>query len=154
MNLVDAKTLCRKQMREHGLFEQGWTFAFDNAKRRFGATHWRTKQITVSQHVALLNPKEDVLDTILHEIAHVLAGPRNGHNYLWKAHARAIGASPERCAPAETKTPPAKWIAYCPNGHQHLVHRRKVRSTSSCGRCSNVYNPDYIIKYKLNEGVA
>ena len=40
-----------------------------------------------------------VTDTILHEIAHALAGPGAGHGPAWKATASRLGATPKSCAP-------------------------------------------------------
>jgi hypothetical protein len=43
------------------------------------------------------NGAEEIVDTILHEIAHALVGPRHGHDTVWKAKCTDIGARPERC---------------------------------------------------------
>jgi len=42
---------------------------------------------------------EQLTDTILHEIAHALAGPAAKHGPAWKAIARRLGATPKSCAP-------------------------------------------------------
>lgn len=153
MNIRDAKTLARKEMIKHGLVAHGWTLQFDQAKSRSGYCSYVKRVISLSEPITLLNPKSEVHDTILHEIAHALT-PGAHHNIRWQTMAKSIGASGNRCAPAETVVPPKKWIAYCPNGHTHQAHKRFIRRPRSCGRCSNVFNLDYIIKYKLNEGAA
>ena len=38
--------------------------------------------------------KEQIRDTVLHEIAHVIAGREAGHRPLWKVTAQRIGATP------------------------------------------------------------
>ena len=38
--------------------------------------------------------KEQIRDTVLHEIAHAIAGREAGHGPLWKVTARRIGATP------------------------------------------------------------
>ncbi len=38
-------------------------------------------------------------DLILHEIAHANAGPGAGHGPIWKAEARRIGCTADRCMP-------------------------------------------------------
>ena len=43
---------------------------------------------------ALEGSEEQLLDTVLHEIAHAIAGHEAGHGLLWKATARRIGATP------------------------------------------------------------
>lgn len=84
-------------MRQHGL--ESWTFEFDNAKRRAGVCRYRCKLISLSRHYVRLNADnyEDIRDTILHEIAHALAGFKAAHGPAWKAVCRRIGAKPERC---------------------------------------------------------
>jgi predicted SprT family Zn-dependent metalloprotease len=37
-------------------------------------------------------------DTVLHEIAHAIAGHKAGHGPAWKMVARMIGAKPQRCS--------------------------------------------------------
>jgi hypothetical protein len=51
----------------------------DSAVRRFGTCRYSRKLITLSRQLIELNDQARVLDTILHEIAHALAGPKTGH---------------------------------------------------------------------------
>lgn len=106
MKLTDVTALAADLMAEHGITEQGWTFAFDSAASRMGVCRYRDKRIAVSRLYAAEASHEDVRDTLLHEIAHVLAGARAKHGVLWKAHASRIGATPKACA-ARTPTPAA-----------------------------------------------
>ena len=48
----------------------------------------------------LANDLDDILNTIRHEVAHVIAGHGNGHNHVWKAACLKTGARPERCGKA------------------------------------------------------
>ena len=41
---------------------------------------------------------DDIINTVLHEIAHAIAGGENHHNGYWKSCAIAIGAKPNRFA--------------------------------------------------------
>ena len=59
-----------------------WDFKFDNAKIRFGVCRYSKKEITVSLLLSVSNEWKHVEDVILHEIAHVLAGTGNGHNWV------------------------------------------------------------------------
>ena len=40
---------------------------------------------------------KEIKNTILHEIAHALVGPKHGHNEIWKQKALEIGCDAERC---------------------------------------------------------
>ena len=84
--------MARRLMDEHGL--TGWTFAFVEAKRRLGDCHFRHRVIRISRAHGLEGNEEQIRDTVLHEIAHAIAGREAGHGRLWKATARRIGATP------------------------------------------------------------
>jgi predicted SprT family Zn-dependent metalloprotease len=94
--------LANQLLNEHGLAEQGWVFDFSKDKRTVGWCRYKEKQIMYSQYF-LDNDPAEIRDTILHEIAHALVGPNHGHDATWKKQATAIGARPQRCAPATTK---------------------------------------------------
>jgi|SRR5579862_4178341 len=123
MNLSDAQTLALELMQKY-LSEKhpGWRFRWDNAKRRMGNCSYRHKVISISRHFVELNPESEVRDTILHEIAHVLAGPAAHHGVVWKMMARALGARPQGCADG------SKVVA------------RPGRYQSSCMDCGFVFN--------------
>lgn len=114
-------------------------FAFDNAKRRLGATHvYRAKnadgkvvhiptKITLSKHYVLLLPEDEVRDVMLHEIAHALT-PNHGHDHVWRAAARKIGAKGTRCA-TPSAAPPAPIAGMCPKCSVKVSeHHRKPRA--------------------------
>ena len=68
--------MARRLMDDHGL--TGWTLAFVEAKRRLGDCHFRHRVIRISRTHALGGSKEQIRDTVLHEIAHAIAGRRGG----------------------------------------------------------------------------
>ena len=131
MNPFDALTLLNDKLDQHGLLAQGWTGSLDNAERRFGVCRPASKEISISRALASLNSNEEVLDTILHEIAHALAGIETGencgHDERWKAICRRIGARPERCYDSEeVNAPDAPWvIAHKETGEIFSHHHRK-----------------------------
>ena len=84
--------MARRLMDEHGL--TGWILAFVEAKRRLGDCHFQHRVIRISRTHALGESKEQIRDTVLHEIAHAIAGREAGHGPLWKVTARRIGATP------------------------------------------------------------
>ncbi|MGC0272177.1 SprT-like domain-containing protein [Pseudactinotalea sp. Z1739] len=132
VNLEQAESMARDLMAEHGL--RDWTFAFDRAKRRAGLCRFHTRTISLSRHLTELHHDDLVRDTVLHEIAHALAGPDAGHGTQWRQVAGRIGARPERTLPAEAPLPPAPWEGHCPGGHEHRRFRKPARPVS-CSRC-------------------
>ena len=146
MELFKAKMLALELLNEHGLMDKNWYFEFDNAKRRFGCCSYRKKRISLSKPLTLLREESFVRNTILHEIAHALVGGKNGHNHIWKAKAIEIGCNGERCS--SDAHIQGKWVGVCPNGHISYRHR-KPKYQVSCATCSNVYDPQYAINFKL-----
>ena len=85
-------TLARDLMDSHGL--HGWTLAFVESRRRLGDCWYDQMLIRIARRHAIEDREAAIRDTVLHEIAHALAGPKAGHGPLWKAIARRIGATP------------------------------------------------------------
>ncbi len=131
-------------MDEHGL--HGWAFAFDRARVRAGACHFTDRRITLSRALAAAQEEHEVRETVLHEIAHALVGPRHGHDAVWRARARQIGASGERCYAAEEPLVPGRWQGRCALGHVVHRHRRPVRLLL-CGRCRTVPDPQRVLAW-------
>ena len=149
MVIKNAESLALIAMTEHGLLEKGWKFKFDRAHRRFGYCSYREKTISLSKPLVELNDQEQVMDTILHEIAHALTGKGNGHNAKWRAKCVEIGARPNRCySSAEVNEPKPRWLGTCPNGHKTYRHKRR---RISCGRCSPKWNPELMFVWSENE---
>lgn len=123
MKQSEAYNLAVELMDKHGLLDKGWSFNFDDTKRRFGVCRYRSKTIGLSLPLTLANQEAEVRDTILHEIAHALVGPGNGHNEVWKAKCREIGCRDQRCYTHEYVVPVvSKYKAVC--GGCGVVHRR------------------------------
>ena len=90
--LEGVATLTRDLMDRNGLPD--WSFRFSSARQKLGECRAREKLIVLSRTHAAEGTPADVRDTILHEIAHALAGPGAGHGPAWKAIARRLGARP------------------------------------------------------------
>ena len=84
--------MSRRLMDEHGLVD--WTLAFVEARRRLGDCDFRDRVIRIGRAHVLEGSEEQIRDTVLHEIAHALAGREAGHGPLWRETARRIGATP------------------------------------------------------------
>lgn len=82
-----------------------WQFKFDRASNRYGCCYYGEKLITLSNVICALNEREKTTQTILHEVAHAIAGKESGHDSLWKHIAKKIGYTGERCFGEEVMTP-------------------------------------------------
>jgi predicted SprT family Zn-dependent metalloprotease len=92
-------------------------------------------------------PEAEITDTLLHEIAHALVGPRHGHDLVWQAKCIEIGARPKRLAPPTAKSQAKfNYVIKCPNpecGWQVKRFRMKQRNFGSlcpdCGTEVKIY---------------
>ena len=114
----------------------GWALGLDRAKQRAGACHHSKHIITLSEHFVRMNEWEQVHNTILHEAAHALAGPREGHGWKWQSICRGLGIKPERCYSTDTTAMPEGNIIYkcATHGIVHRGHRMPKR-TFACTKC-------------------
>ena len=117
-------------MRAHGL--QDWRLTLDHARRRAGQCDYRNKTISLSRHYVRYADEAHINDTILHEIAHALVGPRHGHDAVWRQKAREIGCTATRCHNLEFSH--AKWLMSCPNGCFEVSRHRK-KANMICAQC-------------------
>jgi predicted SprT family Zn-dependent metalloprotease len=133
MDLKELEAIAIREMTKHDL--HGWTFGMANTKRRLGVCKYRTKRIEIAEYYALNSPQESVLDTLRHEIAHALAGPKAGHGPAWKAVAMRIGAKPRACDNSdEAVVKPGDWQATC-SACKKIFHRYKRPKSLSGYRC-------------------
>lgn len=109
--LREVAIQARQLMDRHGL--EKWALHFNVARVNLGECRPLEKLILLSRPHSVSGSREQVTDTILHEIAHALAGPEEGHGPAWKAIARRIGATPKSCVPESNE------------GRRHLEEARE-----------------------------
>lgn len=163
MELREAKALALELMQRHQLLEAGWRVEWSKRMTRgFGHCFQQLKLIKLSIPLTEINSVEHVRDTILHEIAHALVGAGHGHDWLWKAKCRQIGAKPERTYSEKDgyKVIPKKrrasqqnrvrhvWYGLCPAGHDFLRIQASKPRRSACGKCSRVFEERNVIRWR------
>lgn len=144
MDLRDAFALAEDLLEHHGL--TGWTVAFDGAKKRAGICRFGPKVLGLSAPLTTLHSELEVRDTILHEVAHALAGPQHGHDAVWRSIAVRIGCSGERCVSPDSPGVEPPWLGTCPAGHTTGRHRRPER-VMTCGHCSRTFDLAHVLAW-------
>src|SRR3954469_8503976 len=135
MQLDDAARMARELMGEFGLNGSGlfgwgatWEFGWNRRKRSLGLCRYRERRMELSVHFVTANGEGEVRETILHEIAHALAGEKAGHGPKWKAMCGRVGCKPERGAHGGAVMPRGRSQAACPAcGKEYWRHRRPAR---------------------------
>lgn len=146
MELREAARLAEELLAEHGL--QGWSFRFDRARVRAGACHYATRTITLSPWITGAHEQDQVRETLLHEIAHALVGPRHAHDAVWRARARSIGGTGQRCyVGGEEPVVPGRWQGRCAAGHVVHRHRRPTR-VLLCTRCAGASTLARVLRWR------
>jgi predicted SprT family Zn-dependent metalloprotease len=149
MEINAAKQIALRLMGEHRLLAEGWSLHIGTALRTFGSCGWEARRITLSGPLIALNDAAEVRDTILHEIAHALAGRKAGHGRVWQLMALAVGARPQRCYSAKTvRVPPWRWRFACPTCGHTGTRLRKPARRLSCGRCApGRFDAKYVLRW-------
>lgn len=99
MNLDQAQTLARELIDRH--LGRDWRLEWNDSDRQFGGCQPNRRAIQLSRHFVRRYGRDEVLDTILHEIAHGLAPGRvKPHGREWRTIAESLGARPEPCKDA------------------------------------------------------
>ena len=139
MTLTEVQTLGHRLIQEHAVksgLAHGWRFGFDLAPSRGGICKYKEKLILLSITFCLKASKAEIVDTLLHEIAHAIVGPRHGHDAVWKAAAARIGCTAERCH--RVKHTPPRWQGRCGCGKQWERQRLTRRArTGICPTCKD-----------------
>jgi predicted SprT family Zn-dependent metalloprotease len=154
MTNTDALDLARKLLAQHQLTHLNVTLSkTKNALGRCFFRQGRPVKIDLSTYWVNALSAEEIKDTILHEIAHAIAGYAAGHGEKWKSVCRRIGANPNRVADlpqtirVETVKNISNYRAVCSNNacSNEVYFQRLTKNWESgrykCGRCHNEFKP-------------
>jgi len=141
MDKTEAIRIARQKLDENGL--QDWKVRIEKAYSRAGVCFHYEKEIRLSEQYIGMMPEVEVLDTILHEIAHALLPAGHGHDMLWRATCIKLGCRPKRCLPDTFKLE-KKWVAICPTCKTRFGRMKKIRTSAICWcrRCKRDYPND------------
>lgn len=109
----------------------GWEVDFDNAKRRAGVCKYGPQVISFSRHFLANAPLDEIRNTVLHEIAHIIAGFDAHHGPEWVRVAKAIGCDGQRCTTAPVGIE-YRYEFFCDNCDKVVAKRHRLN-----GRMAN-----------------
>jgi predicted SprT family Zn-dependent metalloprotease len=126
-------------MNHYGLSD--WSFEWSNAHKILGECNFKHRTLKFSTKWVDVNTIEVMEDTILHEIAHALAGPYAKHGFLWQNIAKKIGATPRACATDKRLVfPSGPYIFDCRNPNcdikQYFFQARTLGRVAVCKKCN------------------
>lgn len=102
-------------------------FKFNNNKSRAGVCYFSPSlEIQLSRHYinAETTTLDDINNTILHELAHGIAGHDAGHGIKWKRIAKSIGCNGNTCTSLFIKKKDFKHVITCGLGCSIHRHRK------------------------------
>jgi len=147
MDRMRATTLCREQLDKHNLTDWGVGTTTDPKHSFLGICMGKDKKIILNAFHIDIHPDSEVIDTIMHEVAHAIVGTINGHNEVWQAKAKELGASTLPCSHLDL---PAHVIDAIRSGQivemtveeeTHVIRRPKytvTRLQDKCPECGKI----------------
>lgn len=146
MNTQQIETLANKLISQH---LHGWRFSWNKRSRTAGlCVYGNKKEIQLSSVCVNSMSREQIEDTILHEIAHAIAGYSAAHGPAWKRVCVQIGAKPVACIKAseldDSYRSSFKYVVVCETpgckNHKKILHgfSRKVSKKYICTACNQV----------------
>ena len=157
--LLKFKSIALEKMQEflgennpHRKFDYKWEFTFISSVANYGLCKFNRMNkkgtISISTKLCMVADDEQVLDTILHEIAHARdVEQRNNtdHGRQWKRHCFATGANPTRLGEAvelQDMLKVAVFTLECPNcGRKSFANKlSNTKSNPACGKCCKEHN--------------
>jgi hypothetical protein len=94
--------------------KEGWKLDFNNRKSSYGLCHYGKKTVFISEFLTKTQTYDEVMNTVIHEVAHVLA-PGQKHNRVWRSIFIAMGGNGQtrttaNAATKESVIETARWI--------------------------------------------
>ena len=145
LNHSDIIKIAHDLMRFHKL-DCDWGFRFNNTRINIGQCNFSKNVIQFSNHYIPILSKKEIVNIILHEIAHALVGVGHNHDAVWQKKAIEIGCDGKRLYDGEGSInyPYTAKCKKCGNVY-HKIRLPKNGRTYSCGNCDSKYNPNNIL---------
>lgn len=116
---------------------------YKNGKDRYGTLTFNENYLMQQWAEQELEP---VINTIKHEVAHILVGRGHGHDAVWKLKMQELGGTPDRLGTSKRKDFVYKdkekptYTYVCPKCHTEYTGYHKKHYNMACKKCCNMYN--------------
>jgi predicted SprT family Zn-dependent metalloprotease len=113
---------------------ENWKLGVHHKKQTLGLTSYINKTISFGKYSLFYDDLKINMNTLKHEVAHVLAGSENGHNQIWKKCAINVGADPKSCSVSDIET---KYVMTCDNDCFNTKRHNKLKKYDNyvCSKC-------------------
>lgn len=157
MNLQEATEKATELMQLHGLFALGYTFRINSKLTSVCGRCWygKKKLIELNEYYVLNAPDSEIINTILHEIAHALDAAKRGktdHSAEWVKVAKEIGCTGEIYNTSGCHKP-GKYLIFCPECAMLISSSKPVKG-NCCSKCSNEKKRNVYIEKFTNETIT
>lgn len=116
-------------------------FSFNKNKTRAGVCFYDPIEIQISEYYleSKAVTEKDVSNTLLHEIAHAIAGHDAGHGPKWKHIAKKIGCNGDRCNKVFLMGKRYKYTLKCSDGCVMKRHKLKRNKLYVCKKHQKIF---------------
>lgn len=148
MTEQEARDLTLRYLRHFGLPE--WHFRVGRAVKVLGVCLHGKRTIQLNRVFFTHATDMQVLNTVLHEIAHALVGPGHGHGQVWKAKALEIGCNGLRLSVWNRPDSAYRYKAVCAECGKVYYRLGLPRKKRSCWCGGREFNPGRVLVWQDN----
>lgn len=137
MTKMEVMALTRRMLQKEGV--EGYIIGFNNNRSRLGVCKYTKRTIEFSSVFLSVLPRDEIIETIKHEVAHAAVGPGHGHNAVWLAKYRAMGGKGSRTVSLtqEVKHATSKYAIECSVSGEVIAYRQRKRRGGWRCTCHN-----------------
>lgn len=137
-DLSKYEKIANELLTKHELHD--WKFVWNNrmTNSTWGVCKYRQKEIQLNRKYAQIESDENIIDTIIHEVAHALT-KGDGHGEIWKAKCRELGCKDQQYKNLEKSSMEklSRFKGYCPTCNDVIYAGRKKKYGVVCVSCCN-----------------
>ena len=133
MELDDVRKLVNELFTKYKI--KNWNFEFFTKKKSLGMCDFNTKTLYIGLQYCAVNDEKRIRNTLLHEVAHILVGLKNGHNFIWRRKCVEIGGDGERLTQTDKIVATYKHQYKCPACNTIYPTHKRLSTIGFCSKC-------------------